>query len=246
MHNEIYADTILRSVAIAVARNQVGVMRPLQEVLTSEGITQDEYKKMHANPMYQKYLATYTKKLREEGFSFEAKSGALGEDLLPTVYYMAKDPDVPAATRLAAIDKLVTWGNLAPKKDLAAIAAGAGTGFSISFNFPDMSQPFTATVKPAVSDDVGEDIEGELEDDDTLLIEDNPTASSDLDDLFFSDSAEFDFYNQEPVVQEPVQPNDPKEPALKVHAVKDDDSIRRKLANIFDDDDEYAGEDFLE
>lgn len=137
MHTAINADQLLRSLALSVARNNVGAMRPLHEILATEGLVQSEYDEIAKNPQFQQYVTTYESELKEAGFSFAAKSRVLAEDLLPTAYHMAKDPDVPAATRAKMIENLVDWGDLKPKKtDLGA----AGPGFSITFNIPAVGQ----------------------------------------------------------------------------------------------------------
>jgi hypothetical protein len=134
MKNAVLADNTLRDLAMAVARNNVGAMRPLQEVAASEGITLQEYSEIAKNPMFLRYVDIYSTELQENGFSFSAKSRILAEDLLPVAYHMARDVDVPAAVRMKAIENLVEWGDLKPK---AAASTQAGAGFSITINIPD-------------------------------------------------------------------------------------------------------------
>jgi hypothetical protein len=142
MHSGIYADALLRSVALAIARNQVGQQRPITELLPSEGITQQEYDDLSKNPQFKQYVDAYAKELTESGFSFAAKSRVLAEDLLPMAYKMAKDGDVPAPVRAKMIENLVEWGDLKPRKDVAL--GQVGSGFSITINIPD-SSPLMAT-----------------------------------------------------------------------------------------------------
>ena len=134
MKNAVLADNTLRDLAMAVARNNVGAMRPLQEVAASEGITLQEYSEIAKNPMFLRYVDIYSVEMQESGFSFSAKSRILAEDLLPTAYHMAKDADVPAAVRMKAIENLVEWGDLKPK---ASANPQSGPGFSITINIPD-------------------------------------------------------------------------------------------------------------
>lgn len=133
MHSAIDADSIMRSVALSIARNHVGANRPITEIIASEGITQQEYNHISANPMYKQYLEGYTTELIESGFSFAAKCRVLAEDLLPDAYKMVKDPDVPAAVRAKVVENLVDWANLKPRKDTAV---QTGAGFSINIVFP--------------------------------------------------------------------------------------------------------------
>ena len=138
MHSGIYADAELRAVAMAVARNNVGAQRPTQEIAASEGITDAEFDQIKQNPQFKRYLEAYERDLRENGFSFSAKSKVLAEDLLPDAYYLAKDTNIPPAVRVKMIENLVEWGELKPKKDQGQLAVGSG--FSITINLPDSDQ----------------------------------------------------------------------------------------------------------
>lgn len=143
MHSSINADQLLRSLALSVARNNVGAQLPIYTVIAAEGLVQAEYDEIAKNPQFQAYVTQYEADLKDSGFSFEAKSKVLAEDLLPTAYHMARDPDVPAATRAKMIENLVEWGNLKPKNtNLQA----SGPGFSITFNIPNLSQAPSQTL----------------------------------------------------------------------------------------------------
>lgn len=133
MHSSINADQLLRELALSIARNSVGAMRPTHEIIAGEGLTQTEYDQIAANPQFQRYVDMYVKELKDTGFSFSAKARVLAEDLLPTLYHMAKDLEVPAAVRRQAITDIVEWAELKPKTN--AVAA-TGPGFSITINLP--------------------------------------------------------------------------------------------------------------
>jgi hypothetical protein len=108
-------------------------MRPIHEIVAGEGLTQTEYDAIAANPQFQRYVDMYIKELKDSGFSFSAKARVLAEDLLPTLYHMAKDDDVPAAVRRQAITDIVEWAELKPKTNQIA---PSGPGFSITINIP--------------------------------------------------------------------------------------------------------------
>lgn len=133
MHSSINADQLLRELALSIARNSLGAMRPIHEIFAGEGLTQTEYDQIAANPQFQRYVDMYVKELKDTGFSFSAKARVLAEDLLPTLYHMAKDIEVPAAVRRQAITDIVEWAELKPKTN--AVAA-SGPGFSITINLP--------------------------------------------------------------------------------------------------------------
>ena len=209
MHSAIYADTLLRSVALSVARNEVGARRPLNEIIASEGITAAEYDQISKNPQFKRYYTQYCKDLSENGFSFEAKSKVLAEDLLPEAYRMARDPDVPAPVRAKLIENIVEWGNLKPKA--SQLAVSGGSGFSISINFPD-SAP-----KAEIKDiNAAEDAE---------IVEIIETAAENRLEI--------------PLLEPLAQENDEIE---QDKAQKS--AVMAALDSIFDEPDDYAGEDF--
>lgn len=143
MHNAITADAVLRGLALSVARNNVGAMRPIHEIYGSEGLTQTEYDAISTNPTFKQYVLAYENELKEAGFSFAAKARVLAEDLLPTAYHMARDPDTPSAVRRQIIADFVDWGKLNPKND---VSVASGTGFSVTINFPGTPQRPSETV----------------------------------------------------------------------------------------------------
>lgn len=146
----IRADVFLRELALAIARNQVGANVPVHEVLAAEGVTQQEYDAIKKNPTFTGYVTAFAKDLTENGFSFAAKSRVLAEALLPDVYHLARDVDAPAAVRLKAIEDIVEWGDLKPKK---SVETGGGPGYSITINIPG-ALPTTVTAKAPAADTV--------------------------------------------------------------------------------------------
>lgn len=209
MHSAIYADTLLRSVALSVARNEVGARRPLNEIIASEGITAAEYDQISKNPQFKRYYTQYCKDLSENGFSFEAKSKVLAEDLLPEAYRMARDPDVPAPVRAKLIENIVEWGNLKPKPSQLAVTGGSG--FSISINFPDSAPK--AEIKDINAAEDAEIVE---------IIETDAENRLEIPLL-------------EPLAQENDEIEQDKAQKSAVMAALD---------SIFDEPDDYAGEDF--
>ncbi len=137
MHSSIHADQLLRELALAIARNDVGAKRPTYEIVAGEGLTQTEYDAIATNPQFQRYVDAYTRELTESGFSFEAKNRVLAEASLPTLYHMAHDPDTPAAVRRQIVADFVEWGKLKPK---TGSEMTSGPGFSITINIPQVGQ----------------------------------------------------------------------------------------------------------
>jgi hypothetical protein len=143
MHSSIHSDQLLRELALSIARNSVGAMLPIHQIVAGEGLTQTEYDLIAANPQFQRYVDMYVKELKDTGFSFSAKARVLAEDLLPTLYHMAKDSDVPAAVRRQAITDIVEWAELKPKTNAVA---QTGPGFSITINIPSVGNAAPQTL----------------------------------------------------------------------------------------------------
>jgi len=232
IHSEIYADTLLRSVALSVATNHSGSNRAIQEILSSEGITTQAYSKIAKNPMYKRYLDNYTRELQESGFSFSAKCKVLAEDLLPIAYEMARDPNVPPATRAKMVENLVDWADLKPKNNMQVNAGGSG--FSISFNFPQNDQ------QTAILDD--EDvIDAEIAE-----IEELPSVLLE-NDLEIPSEPVFEPENIENPPEDPSEDPTPKvfaKPTAK--PVPKDSSLLETLEDIFGEEGEYYGDDVFE
>lgn len=143
MNPSIAADTELRELALAVARNAVGPNLPIASVLAGQAITQSEYDRIKTNPTFQKYVAAYEKDLSENGFSFAAKAKVLAEHLLPEAFNLVKDKDVSGPARVKMMENLVDWAGLKPRQDAAALVAG--TGFSIQIVIPSAGVAVNAT-----------------------------------------------------------------------------------------------------
>lgn len=153
-------------------------MRPVAEVIASEGLTQTEYDLMADTVQFKQYLTAYTHDLVDNGFSFAAKCKVLAEDLLPTLYHMARDTDAPAAVRAKIAENFVEWADLKPKK-AAEVATGAG--FSITINLPNTpSEKITFTQEAPVEN--VEDVE-----DVTPVVQRVLDHASEEDDEFYGD-----------------------------------------------------------
>ena len=134
---------MLRQLALSVARNDVGAMLPIHTVIASEGLTQTDYDAIAKNPQFQRYVEAYTKELKETGFSIQTKSRLLAEDLLPTMYHLARDPDAPAAARVKIFENFVELADAKPKTN---VNASLGSGFSITINIPNVGQTPAQTI----------------------------------------------------------------------------------------------------
>ena len=149
MHNSIAADQLLRELAISVARNNVGAMRPIAEIVAAEGLTQTEYDAIAVNPTFQRYVDAFTKEFRDNGYSLQAKARILVEDLMASLYHDVKDKDQPLAARAKVFDTMVSIADAIPKNNQNVVA---GPGFSITFNLTGGSQTVAKGVPEGLSD----------------------------------------------------------------------------------------------
>ena len=124
----------MEQVALALARNQVGPKLPVLEVMQAEGVPEQLMETYLNDATFKTKVNRMAQELTENGFGFSAKSRILAEDLLKTTYAMAKDEDIPAATRMKAIENLVSWGDLEPKKTEGGAASKGG--FTINIVVP--------------------------------------------------------------------------------------------------------------
>lgn len=206
MQNAVRADVFLKSLALAVARNEVGAARPIAEVLKTEGIQLAEYQDIEQNPTFQSYLSKYTQELKESGFSFEAKCKLLAEDMLPGFYHLGRDPDTPAPVRAKVMEQLVKWANLEPKND---IALGGNAGFSINIVLPGDTSGETTTITANIQQNQpteDTDSESEAIDAEFSEITDNETvqepsdtpqrtlqSTNDLLAIFFDETEDYEY-----------------------------------------------------
>lgn len=127
------ADQLLSDLALAVARNNVGAMRPIEDVIAAEAVTMAEYLRISENPVFKMYVARFEADLNESGFSTRTRAKLLMQALFPTMYHMAQDEDVPAAARVKIFEN---FAELADEKPKSGSGGPVGSGFSITINLP--------------------------------------------------------------------------------------------------------------
>ncbi len=149
------ADQLLSELALAVARNNVGAMRPIEDVIAAEAITMQEYLRISENPVFKKYVARFEADLNESGFSTRARAKLLMQALFPTMFHMAQDEDVPAAARVKIFEN---FAELADEKPKNGSGGPVGSGFSITINLPGNLQgvPNSVTIDGVVAEKVPE------------------------------------------------------------------------------------------
>lgn len=151
------ADQLLSELALAVARNNVGAMRPIEDVIAAEAITMQEYLRISENPVFKKYVARFEADLNESGFSTRARAKLLMQALFPTMFHMAQDEDVPAAARVKIFEN---FAELADEKPKNGSGGPVGSGFSITINLPGGAQgvPNSVTIEGGVAEKVPENV----------------------------------------------------------------------------------------
>lgn len=141
MSNELVSREIdLNSLALELARNNLGQKLRIPELLQQLHIDEDDFISIAQDPVFRKQVATYTKELSENGVSFQLKAKIQAEEMLKRNWRIVHDPETPAAVAVKAIENTVRWAGLEPKSN-AAGAVAPGTGFNIIFNIPTAPVP---------------------------------------------------------------------------------------------------------
>lgn len=128
-----------QSLALEVARNQVGMRLPVAELLTQLGVDEETFLQLAQNPLFKKQVNAYKKELEDNGVSFQLKAKIQAEEMLKRGWQIVHDSDTPPAVAVKQIENTVRWAGLDNKstQDMHS----AGSGFSITINIPNTSSP---------------------------------------------------------------------------------------------------------
>lgn len=143
-------DAKLKSLALVVARNRVGPNDPIEDILAREEVDQGVFAAILTDPVFRRYVRGFVHELTESGFSFSYKSKILAEELLPDLYHMVRNEDLPAAARAKIAENLVEWGGLKPQPAAVPVTPPGG-GFHITFNIPALPQERAAITMDAAA-----------------------------------------------------------------------------------------------
>lgn len=114
-----------------------------EELCARYGLTVGELQGIRQLKPYQAALQKTRAEILEQGLSFKHKARVQAEMFLDSVMpQWINDPDAPLKDKLAALTKLVEWGELEPVK---AQAAGGNGGFVFVLNLNGEQQTLTAT-----------------------------------------------------------------------------------------------------
>ena len=132
-----------QSLALEVARNQVGMRLPVAELLTQLGVDEETFLQLAQNPLFKKQVNAYKKELEDNGVSFQLKAKIQAEEMLKRGWQLVHDSDTPPAVAVKQIENTVRWAGLDNKtQDVQSV----GSGFSIVINIPNASSPQEKTV----------------------------------------------------------------------------------------------------
>lgn len=137
MNDLISRELDLQSLALAIARNNVGEQLPISQVLAREHYTQAQYDQLLQDTLFTNLVESYELELVEKGFSFMAKNKVAAEDGIRDMYRLLKDPDTPAAVKVKIHENFVANSGLAPKPTAAGGLNGeGGAGIVINITAP--------------------------------------------------------------------------------------------------------------
>lgn len=129
----------MQSLALEVARNQVGMRLPVEELLAQLGVNEETFLQLARNPLFKKQVNVYKKELEDNGVSFQLKAKIQAEEMLKRGWQIVHDSDTPPAVAVKQIENTVRWAGLDNKstQDMQSL----GSGFSITINIPSTNSP---------------------------------------------------------------------------------------------------------
>ena len=132
-----------QSLALEVARNQVGMRLPVAELLAQLGVDEATFLQLAQNPLFKKQVNAYKKELEDNGVSFQLKAKIQAEEMLKRGWQLVHDSDTPPAVAVKQIENTVRWAGLDNKtQDVQSV----GSGFSIVINIPNANSSQEKTV----------------------------------------------------------------------------------------------------
>lgn len=108
-------------------------LRDRGEILSDYGIGPDQWAALENNLHFRREISKLSKELNENGLTFKTKARMLAESYLLEVDDIVMDPKVAVGLRLEAIQSMVKWADLEPKK-AGAGEGGGGPTFNLQIN----------------------------------------------------------------------------------------------------------------
>lgn len=102
--------------AFALAHDAVGAKEGYAAVIARHGVAPQQLHTLLQSTAFCTKVETYRRELQESGASFRLKAAIQAEELLKTQWRIIHDPDTPPATAVKAIENVVRWAELEPKK----------------------------------------------------------------------------------------------------------------------------------
>ena len=118
-----------RGLLVDLATDPEGLVQHLER----HGLTLDEFLAVKDLAAFEKEYEEVRVSLKAHGVSFKEKSKAIADDLLGTMYLMARDAETPPSVRLGTFQSIVKYAGLEPEK----AAADLPTGFSVNIMLGD-------------------------------------------------------------------------------------------------------------
>jgi hypothetical protein len=151
MNDLVTREIDTEALALEVARNQVGMKLPIQQLLAQLHVDPDYFIQLSKDEVFLKQVKTFTKELKENGVSFQLKARIQAEAMLKKNWQLVHDDETPAAVAVKAIENTVRWAGLEQKTNTAVQQTNA-PGFQIIFNIPTITAPTAPTTTPHTID----------------------------------------------------------------------------------------------
>jgi hypothetical protein len=161
-----------QALALDVARNQVGMKLPIDELMQKLHIPKDRFLQLASSELFKKQVKAFVKELEDNGISFQLKARIQAEEMLKKNWQIVHDPDTPPTVAVKAIENTVRWAGL-ENKGTAVDATAAGSGFSITINIPAVGQvsPAATIIEHGPQTPDEDETEAEITEEDILFIE---------------------------------------------------------------------------
>lgn len=106
------------TIAYALARNECGEKLPLGDALLAIGVdpAQPGVRQVLTSVNFKTKYAEFVKELKDSGESFKLKARVMAEELLKQKWELVHDVLTPPSVKSAAINDVVEWADLNPKK----------------------------------------------------------------------------------------------------------------------------------
>lgn len=139
-HEPAAEEVPVHQIALAVARNYLGMQLPLTELLESLGLSPYTMSALLSNDEFGKLVCKYRRELEEDNEGIRLKSAIALEACIPQLYRLVHDHETPPTVVVQGFKALAETAGVT-KQDAKT---PAGPGFTINIDLSGMRELTTA------------------------------------------------------------------------------------------------------